>query len=340
MKKILAFVLASIMVLSLVPASAFAAITKDCPDTHTLDNCKWAHVETVKPGCDEEKGFGYTIYECTACGEQFLANFVEPLAHTWKDNSNTSDRKNQTLNCKKKEDDIKFVKCSVCGKEEKQVTPWNQGHTPKYVTGFGCEALYECTTCGLEFYGLDKNNEPKLDAGHEWEFTKVEVEPVIKNGVVTPGSALYTCKGCKDTKSVQIVSPACKCDQGHQDVFTTRIVDYKANACGVEGTYAVYKCDDCNQLYKADKDGKILGKIKNIEEAKLPAKKHEAKADTTKKGNYDCEYTFTCKHCDQKITGYHHEKEKSYMVVTEYSVRDCVNYGYSVWLCNLCVDIL
>jgi len=334
MKKIFAFVLASIMVLSLVPASAFAAITKDCELPHTLDNCEWTLVETVKPTCnkDDTKGFGYTVYECNACGEQFLANFVEPLAHTWKDNSNSSDRKNQTLNCKEEDDGIKYVKCTVCGKTEKQVTPWNQGHTPKYVSGFGCEALYECTVCGLEFYGLDKNNEPKPEAGHDWEFTKVEVEPVIKNGVVTPGYALFTCKDCKDTKSVEITSPACKCD-GFQDIYCTKIVSYKAPNCTDKGTNAVLKCDDCNQLWEADKDGKILGKIEKVEDAVLEATGHTVDGKKTTTG---CKVTYKCKTCKKTITEYNHDKDDPYVVVTEYSTVDCVNYGYSVWLCNYC----
>lgn len=330
MKKIFAFVLASIMVLSLVPASAFAAITKDCPETHNLNNCEYTRVETVKPSCTSA---GYTVYECNACGEQFLANFVELLEHSWKDNSNTSSRKNQTLDCKNKKDGIKYVKCKVCGLAEKQVTPWNQGHTPKYVTGFGCEALYECTKCGIEFYGLDKNNEPKPEAGHDWEFTKVEKEPVIKNGVVTPGSALYTCKGCKDTKSVEIVSPACKCD-GFQDVYTTKIVNAVKPDCVNEGTWAVYKCNDCNQLWYYDSDEEEYEAIEKIEDAIRPALGHTPKDDkVTTKG---CTDSFTCDRCKKAVVEYNHDENDPYVVVTKYSDVDCVNYGYSVYLCNYC----
>ena len=73
MKKIFAFVLASLMVLSLVPASAFAAISVDtpCPTIHTVANCDAVIIGSQEADCANP---GYTRFQCTKCGEQFLGN--------------------------------------------------------------------------------------------------------------------------------------------------------------------------------------------------------------------------------------------------------------------------
>lgn len=354
MKKIFAFVLASIMVLSLVPASAFAAITKDCPETHNLDNCEYTFVETVIPSC-KDGGYGYTVYECNVCGERFLADFVETLAHIWVSSAD-GNHKNTTASCKGNGTVGKeYLKCKICsapyngpyavkdGDFAYKKTDPDQAHKLNYVSGYGCEAQYKCSVCSGTFYGVDENGYAKKTASHTWEFTKVVKEPEIVNGVGVEGSALYTCKDCKDTKLVQIFAPECKCD-GYESIFTTKIVSYKAATCEADGTYPVYKCSDCNQLYKTNKDGKNFVAIEKVEDAVIPAKGHDD-SDGRKAGAYNCESTFTCKTCKKTITERDHGGivegayvAPDYVFVTEYSTADCTNYGYLVWLCNYCGD--
>ncbi|MBR4033452.1 MAG: hypothetical protein IKJ04_01465, partial [Clostridia bacterium] len=116
MKKIFAFILATIMVVSLVPASVFAAITNDtdCPTVHTVKNCEYTVLGEVDATCTDPS---YTAYKCNKCGKQFADNFgTEANGHTWKDNQNSKKKQtNVAPNCAKEAPGKEWVKCSVCG---------------------------------------------------------------------------------------------------------------------------------------------------------------------------------------------------------------------------------
>lgn len=342
MKKIFAFVLASIMVLSLVPASVFAAITKGCPDTHTVNNCEYTFVDKQDATCTK---VGYTVYECKKCEEQFLADFVEMLEHTWVDNQKAAGKTNVPVNCKKKEDGKTWVKCQVCGAfpngattaaEGYIVTEWETAHQLGAFSGFGCEAKAKCSVCSGYFYGFDEKTGHAITSGaHTYEFTKVTSEPERVNGATTVGKALYTCKTCKVTKYVDIFAPDCRCF-GFQDIYCTKIVDHKDATCEEKGTLAVYKCDDCSQLYSYNKSSKKYAAIEKIEDAEIAALGHTPKANTST--TVGCTTTYTCdrKGCGIKVTEKAHEANDPYIVVSTYSNATCVDYGYSVWLCNYC----
>ena len=339
MKKIFAFILATIMVVSLVPASVFAAITKGCPDTHTVNNCEYDFVDKQNATCQK---VGYTVYECKACGEQFLADFVNKLEHNWKDNSNTSDRKNVAVNCNTQTDGKTYVKCSVCSTVPNKGTAdegfirteWETSHKLGAATGFGCEAKSKCSVCSNYFYGFDaETGYGKTEGAHTWEFTKVVTEPERVNGVITKGSALYTCKDCGTPKYVDIFAPDCRCN-GFQDIYCTNIISHKDATCDAEGTLAVYECDDCNQLYSYNKSTKKYAAIEKVEDAVIPAKGHTAKDGTT--STKGCTTTYTCKTCSAKVTSYAHDKGDAYIEISAYSEVTCTTYGYSVWLCTYC----
>ena len=339
MKKIFAFVLASIMVLSLVPASVFAAIVKDCPDTHTVNNCAYAFVDKQDATCTQ---VGYTVYECKACGEQFLDDLVDTLPHNWEDDA-AKKKDNKTAACHKDVSKVvvgkRYVKCKDCKTTTCLETAWQTAHKLGAVSGFGCEAKAQCSVCKNYFTGkLDENGHHIPTGTHQYEFTKVVKEPVRVNGETEVGSALYTCKECKNTTYVDIFAPNCRCaEDALKDIYLNKIVPHKDAACEVEGTLAVYECDDCGQLYSYDKNKSTnkYAPIEKIEDAKIDAKKHAPK-DNKYPDPVGCATTFECNACKAKITTYAHDKGDKYMEVDEYSEATCVDYGYSLWLCTFC----
>ncbi len=87
-KKILAALLAVMMIVSLLPAT-FAAPANTCPGAnadHSKDNCSYEKADEpyVEPGCCTP---GYQLYVCKVCGEHFASDIVPATAAddcTWK----------------------------------------------------------------------------------------------------------------------------------------------------------------------------------------------------------------------------------------------------------------
>lgn len=316
MKKIFAFILATIMVMSLVPASVFAAITNDtaCPEYHTVKNCEYTTLGEVAATCTTPS---YTAYKCNKCGEQFADNFGSKAAgHKWVDNSNDKDRKNVAVNCATKTDGKTYVKCSVCKVTEVQTTKWDKSHNWVEISGVGCEKIFECSIC----------NAQKTDE-HTWEYTKVTVEPKWEAGKYIAGQALFTCKDCKDTKTVQILDVACKCKE---KVLVQAAV---ANNCTEDGSYAIYKCADCYQLYiLVDKIYVEIDKI-DSKDVIIPNKGgHKEKKDSGKLTG--CVYTYTCETCKQTIVEDRHPAE---LIETQGDTpATCTTWGYTYKLCKAC----
>ena len=316
MKKIFAFILATIMVMSLVPASVFAAISNDtgCPDVHTVKNCEYTELGFVDATCTDPS---YTAYKCNKCGKQFADNFgTKAAGHKWVDNSNDKDRKNVAVNCATKTDGKTYVKCSVCKVTEVQTTKWDKSHNWVEISGIGCEKVFECSICG----------EQKTDE-HTWEYTKVTLEPKWEAGKYIAGQALFTCKDCKDTKSVQILDVACKCKE---KVLVQAAV---ANNCTEAGSYAIYKCADCYQLYiLVDKTYVEIDKI-DSKDVIIPSKGgHKEKKDSGKL--VGCVYTYTCETCKQTITEDRHPEA---LIETQgNTAATCTTWGYTYKLCKAC----
>lgn len=316
MKKIFAFILATIMVVSLVPASVFAAITNDtgCPEYHTVKNCEYTELGPVDATCTTP---AYTAYKCNKCGEQFADNFgTKAAGHKWVDNSNNKDRKNVPVNCATKTDGKTYQKCSVCKETRVVTTKWSDSHKWVEISGVGCEKIYECSIC----------KDTKTDE-HTWEFTKVTVEPKWEAGKYYAGEALFTCKDCKDTKTVQILDVACKCK-------SKSLVKAAVDAtCTEDGSYAIYKCDDCYQLYiLVDEEYKKIDKIDSKDAIIACKGKHEEKDKTGKLTG--CVYTYTCKNCKQTITEDRHPEA---LIETQGSTAaTCTTWGYTYKLCKAC----
>ncbi len=326
MKKIFAFILATIMVVSLVPASVFAAITNDpgCPNVHTVKNCEYTELGEVDATCTDPS---YTAYKCNKCGKQFADNFgTKANGHTWKDNQ-TKDNKNVAPNCAKEATGKEYVKCSVCGYVPKAADNKNYGngylivayeHNWVKVSGIGCETVYECSNSGC--------NHTKTDE-HTWELTSVIKEPAWVGGKYVPGEALFTCKECKDTKTIEILDVDCKCDS------KTLVQAAVAATCTEDGSYAIYKCDDCHQLYiLVDKTYKAIDKM-DSKDVIIPNKGGHVVKDGTKKTN-GCKVTYTCKTCNKTIEEDAHPEA---LIETQGSTpATCTTYGYTYKLCKAC----
>jgi transposase-like protein len=250
MKKIFAFVLASLMVLSLVPASAFAAISVDtpCPTIHTVANCDAVIIGSQEADCANP---GYTRFQCTKCGEQFLGNIVAAGGHKWVLDE---DHKNTKLPaCTEGKDGFGHYDCSVCGEAKEEAIPLAKLHDLVFVSGVGCEAAYVCTVCEGTFNS--KGGEVGEHAG--WELKEVVTEPTAK----TNGLAIFVCtaKNCGATKEVTINAQCdCKNDYKSQAAFYNAyaagklVLKTKPSkvTCTAAGKYAIYACVDCGAFIR------------------------------------------------------------------------------------------
>ncbi len=335
MKKIFAFVLATIMVLSLVPASAFAAFTK-CPTTHTSTNCPAKLVQTALADCQNP---GYQVFVCEDCGEQFLDNFTEALEHAW-----VSDKElaayDVAANCVYKTNGVQHVICAVCEETDVITVDYRSSsiHNLKFVSGIGCEKVYACSVCGDE--GFLNNDGLLVDAAaHTYEYKSIISEPFWKDGVATNGAARYECavEGCSAWKEVEVLAPDCK------HATKKLVVPAKAEDCVSDGTYAVYQCPDCSALfvdYNEDNDPKTVkydaltdtnGDEKvTLEDAIIDlVAGHTPPAEFTQ---YGCTRTYVCVVCNQNVTEEYH----AYTTDTLVAPATCMTMGITYKACVVC----
>ena len=332
MKKIFAFILAVIMVASLVPTTIFAAIT-NCPDTHTVNNCKYTTVDTVKPGCES---VGYTMYSCDACGEQFLGDFTKALGHNWKSTANKT-HENTVGSCVDGTLTKKWEKCSVCGIVGKYgcddadcddvecklgYNEYEVEHNLDYVSGVGCGAVYKCLECKELF---NKQGEPAAEDPHEWSETPVILdEPYWSKGVAIDGLAEYKCEECGDVKKVTI-----RCPHNHKFV---KVSAYVAPSCSTPGKWAVYQCRECLQYEYRNK----ADEVQEAENEVIPALGHELE-DGGELIPGKCQMIGDCvrEGCKQKNVTVILEE---HVDVVEHNARDasCSGIGYKMLACYHC----
>ncbi len=348
MKKIFAFILATFMVLSLVPASVFAAISNEVScegTTHTLATCpSYTKIDDVEATCEDGGSIGYTIYECDKCGDQFLGNFVDAPEHVWVSDAD-SKHKDTAANCGKGTKSKTWEKCDRCGetgavkcttkdcacKGKKGYNQYAPEHKLNYVSGAGCEKVYKCSSCSKNFW-LDSKGNPtqnKVEIGHAWDFTQTLVEPKWENGKPIDGEALYTCKECDDTKKVVI-----KCEH---TCTLKEVSKYVAPTCTKEGAYGFYQCPLCLKYEYRGADGKAVSE-ETLEDIlangnKIPMVPHKLKnGGTLVTGK--CELKGECTVCKNKnaVNAGEHQN-----VVTVYSKpATCLTIGYEALACNQC----
>lgn len=359
MKKIFAFVLAMLMVLSIVPASAFAAFGVACPSTHTRVNCENSYFATVPASCTE---YGYDIYTCNKCGAEIFDNFVEPIDHDMISGADKN-HTNQAATCTT--DGWEWViKCKVCSQSTSipGVTPCDKtcgdanctllkrtikaGHN--YVLngkGIGCEVQYQCTVCGDVAY-KNADGEFVASASHVWNYDEavVTTAPAWVNGVFNKGLADVVCsvEGCPAEKTVEITSMDC------QHYAATIIKEYAEETCFVDGSKQIIECRDCKVYFVdvnkngdidaadtklVDKDGKATkdlsyAVVNEIKRHKVPATGYISTENCI--GVYECEL---CKTVQSET---HHTGAVD---VNDSGVdfpASCLNPGYDFMYCNDC----
>ena len=356
MKKIFAFILASIMVLSLVPASAFAAFNK-CPDTHTKANCDYEFVTSMPSSCTS---YGYSVYACTACGTEFLDDFSDELSHTW---ISTADSKHTNKAATCTEDGYEWVKCAICTRYTEDTVACGGAcgdancmlykrvikaeHNPVATgKGEGCETEYKCTVCSTILYYDAEAEKYVASAAHTWNYQEAEilVAPSWNNGVFTKGSALVTCsvEDCPAEKPVEITDMDCK-----HYVYET-VQSYVKATCTAAGQYGVSKCRDCHQ-YVVDKngdnafDGLLVNEdgdaTTDLSYAVVKALGHKVPVDALNNKMYisiaNCVGTYECVNCKAILTETAHQD--LYDIVAGVDVpATCTNDGYDYQYCRAC----
>lgn len=332
MKKFFAALLAMIMVLSLVPATIFAAEAV-CPgedETHNADNCVATAVETKEPVCGE---WGYTIYKCDTCGAQYADNFVK--------GDNSHDYGEWTVVEEPTCDEVgaKVRECSICGDEDyEDIAPL--GHKYETTEGIGCAAKQVCSVCGDE-----------VEAGaHSWGSSPSAIleEPYFDaEGVAHDGLAEYTCTVCGDVKQVIII-----CEHEHEYEL---VIEAEDADCLEEGTIDVYQCKICKKYFKLVKneneatgaDGAAWADYyeeitlgESVEEGGnvIEALGHELSDPEPIEGE-PCHYQVKCTRegCSYTEEMIHiHPREDVAGVYSEDPT--CTKYGYELFACKNCGD--
>ena len=204
-RRVLSLLLVCLMLLSVVPYAVLAddagvadePVTDEpayeCPgpgNTHTLANATdpKQYGDPVEAECGE---WGYTVYQCSECGEYFADDFVKPQEHDWKtveeETPATCTEKGKTA---KKE-------CSNCGAIEggKEIAALGHDFSVKLGEEGDCEygvIHWACSKCDETW------DEELLDGLHAWDEQPTEVvkEPTCGD----EGYAIYTCTICETTR--------------------------------------------------------------------------------------------------------------------------------------------
>jgi len=238
MKRIFVMMLACLMLLSVVPFSAFAAEAdhehaEDCQHTcpgsdkeHSLElSTDPKAIETVEGNCGE---YGYTVYQCE-CGKTFAADFVksENDAHKWVE---TAAKVEST--CTKTGKEAAY-ECSECGATKGGKTIAVKAHA--YENG-------KCKDCGID--------EPVIDT--TCKHTNLKNPTVIsKPTCCTPGEMQYTCANpeCGETIKVEIAVTG----------YTEVILPAKAPTCEKTGLTEGKKCSECGRILVAQETVDAIG---------------------------------------------------------------------------------
>lgn len=275
MKKILAALLVVVMVVSLFPATVFAAPSSgECKvveeyGAHSKAHCDALGVkytqfgETVKPECGQD---GYTTYKCDACGAYFADDIIDMPDHEYEYGAKpVTARVEPTCSAYGK---AAFFTCIHCNElfpvyMDTDVIPEDESapagaiekvkHTfaDNSYPGNDCTAKTQiCTVCGEEVKNKNPNKAHDFDYSDPHAITKAP-------GTCGHGEATFKCtnEGCEVTKVVKVNFT------GHDETEIgdqLKFVKEKASTCTKTGVKEHYKCEECDALFAYDKDGKFV----------------------------------------------------------------------------------
>ena len=256
-RRILAILLACMMVVSVFPMTAFAE-GEPCA-AHTAKEEEF--VKTVAPTCTT---IGYDLYKCATCGEHYAANFEDVTDHDYSV-ALADTAVGATCTTAGKEADMQ---CSACDAIQEGATVEALGHTENGVALDGVCGGYKCGRCGEDIG----------EGEHVWsEHPKIVTEP----SSTTLGSAQFTCtnEGCDAVKNVPIMRQcAGEHNLGSQYNFTY-------TPCGEKPvTVRWWYCYDCYQYFYYNTENTLVMvgdyQARSALEAEWKAMGHETASKT------------------------------------------------------------
>lgn len=367
-KRILAAVLAVMMVVGLLPTSVFAANPAECVvwetyGDHSKIHCDLAKVSytkvpnsTVEPECGQD---GYTLYQC-ACGAYFADDIIPMDDHI------KGSVKAETVEptCYATGKAAIFV-CKTCGKDyfdpaetraDAKGVIAKTKHTFDQVSYPGNNCMAAEQVCENEGCTA-KNTAFKPQTAHNWVYD--DPHAIVKAPTAhDTGLAEFKCgnEGCAQTKTVKVA------ELDHKS--TMKKVEAKTPDCKNEGNIEYWLCTVCNKKFVEDA---TTGDMLEVEDKDVVLeKKHEWNDDPVIILPTCLEWGFSyygCPLCgatkgvteetkDEEITKYKPLGHTPYACAEHEEIdaecEDCSSYGQSItepncttkgsynWVCGRC----
>ena len=247
----------------------------------------------VAPTCTEQ---GYTVYTCTACGDEVKADFVPATGHSYEASV-------VAPTCEK--DGYTNHVCSVCGDSYRDNYVDAAGHQyTDTVTAPTCTASgYTTHTCSVCGHSYVDSIVPATGHDYVWQITRVPT--CTAEGVKT-----FTCSHCGDSYDVALA----KADHTYEAVVT-------APTCTNNG-YTTHTCSVCGDSY-----------VDSIVPATGHSYEAVVTAPTCDKMGYT---TYTCSVCgDSYVGSYTDALEHTYTAVVT-KEPTCTEEGVKTFTCSEC----
>ncbi len=329
-KRILAWLLVCLMVVSALPVTAFAQDEAACPgyeNKHTLTNCAATKIDTVDPTCRE---WGYTLYQCDSCDEYFAADFIKygPEYHVYE---LVTPGKAPTCTEPGSTD---YYQCFCLTDKGGAVLP---------ATGHKYEVIEEYGDCLTGYYKLvrcsvcEDEVETVVEKGHSWSDapTAIIKQPLCNED----GLAEYTCTVCEITKQVVIRSD---CDYVDHIWVLTEGVDPTCTATGIADHYVCSICS-AKAIYNENAKGSYII-INSDDDLILPALGHDMVSKykdpiyptCTEKGHD----VYVCTRCDYTVDNESpalgHDFTSRLAVLVDYVEGGCKVERTATYRCSRC----
>lgn len=169
---------------------------------------------------------GFTEYECTACGDTFTADYTDKIPHDYK-----AEITNPTCT----EFGHTTYTCSVCGESytadytDKLPHNYNKQVIPPTCTEHGY-TIYKCPDCGNEYIG-------DLTECERHKYTETVIAPTCTE----MGYTIFTCETCGDSYK-----------GNYTDKIPHNYVKTVTEPTCTEHGFTTFVCADCGDTYKSE----------------------------------------------------------------------------------------